>query len=138
MKENEMFAGFSKEKQAEYEKQIIERFGEAGRSHIEESKKNVSRWSKEDSEKFKSDFALICQDLVRLMAKKLAPEDTEVQEVIGRHYMWLKKCWTPTRVSYASHGQFIAESDLRKAYEAHHKELPEFIARAIQVFAKSL
>ena len=38
-----MFSGFSKEKQAEYEKQIIERFGEQGRTLIEESKQNVKK-----------------------------------------------------------------------------------------------
>lgn len=138
MKEKEMFAGFSKEKQAEYEKQIIEQFGEAGRAHIEESKKNVSHWSKEDEEKFKQEFVAICQELVRLMAKKHASDAKEVQEVIRRHYNWVKKCWTPTKESYATHGQFIAASDLRKAYEVYHKELPDFIAKAIQVFAKSL
>jgi len=41
MKEQEMFSGFSKEQQSEYEKQIIERFGKQGKAHIEESKQNV-------------------------------------------------------------------------------------------------
>jgi hypothetical protein len=58
-----------------------------------------------------------------------------VQSVVRKHYQWLKKCWTPTKESYADHGQFIADSDLRKAYEAYHARLPEFIAEAIQVFA---
>lgn len=49
--------------------------------------------------------------------------------------MSLSKCWTPTKESYAGHGQFIVDSDLRKAYEAYHLRLPEFIAEAIQVFA---
>ena len=43
MKEKEMFSGFSKEKQAEYEKEIIERFGEQGKAHIEESKQNAKK-----------------------------------------------------------------------------------------------
>ncbi len=50
MKEKEMFSGFSKEQQAEYERQIIERFGDQGKAHIEESKQNAKKWSKADEE----------------------------------------------------------------------------------------
>jgi excisionase family DNA binding protein len=64
----------------------------------------------------------------------LRPFD-KVQSVIRRHHVWLSKCWTLTKESYAGHGQFIVDSDLRKAYEAYHPRLPEFIAEAIQVFA---
>jgi hypothetical protein len=30
----------------------------------------------------------------------------------------------------------IVDSDLRKAYEAHHPQLPEFMARVMKVFAE--
>jgi hypothetical protein len=30
----------------------------------------------------------------------------------------------------------IVDSDLRKAYEAHHPQVPEFIAAAMKVFAE--
>jgi len=135
MKDREMFSGFSKEKQAEYEKQLIDRFGDGAKAHIEESKKNASKWSKADEENFKKEFDEICKDLTRLLKQKYEAPSKEVQSVIRRHYLWLKKCWTPTRESYAGHGQFIADSDLRKAYEAYHPQLPQFISEAIQIFA---
>ncbi len=53
MNEKEMFSGFSKEKQAEYEQQIIDRFGEQGKAAIEESKQNAKKWSIPDEENFK-------------------------------------------------------------------------------------
>ncbi len=135
MKEKEMFSGFSKEQQAEYERQIIERFGDQGKAHIEESKQNAKKWSKADEESFKKEFVDICKELTRLLEKNCKVSTKEVQSVIRRHYLWLKRFWTPTKESYAGHGQFIADSDLRKAYEAYHPRLPEFIAEAIQVFA---
>lgn len=135
MKEKEMFSGFSKEQQAEYERQIIERFGEHGKAHIEESKQNAKKWSKTDEENFKKEFGEICKELTHLLEQNFTVSTKEVQSVIRRHFLWLSKCWTPTKESYAGHGQFIANSDLRKAYEAHHAQLPEFIAEAIQVFA---
>lgn len=135
MKENEMFSGFSKEQQAEYERQIIERFGEKGKAHIEESKQNMKKWSKTDEENFKKEFEKICKELARLLEQNCKANAKEVQSVIRRHHVWLSKCWTPTKESYAAHGQFIKDSDLRKAYEVYHPQLPEFIAEAIQVFA---
>lgn len=136
MKDKEIFAGFSKEQQAEYERQIIERFGESGKAHIEESKKNAKKWSKADEENFKSEFEDICLELARLLKQSFKADAKEVQSAIHRHYAWLSKCWTPTKESYAAHGQFIADSDLRKAYEAYHPQLPEFISEAIQIYAK--
>lgn len=138
MKENEIFSGFSKEKQAEYEKQIIERFGQQGKAHIEESKQNAKKWSKADEENFKKEFAAICKELTGLLEKNFNPSAKEVQAVIRKHFLWLSKCWTPTKESYAGHGQFIADSELRKAYAIYHDRLPEFIAEAIQVFAQGL
>lgn len=135
MNEKEMFSGFSKEQQAEYERQIIERFGEQGKAAIEESKQNVKKWSKKDEENYKKEYEEICKELTRLIEKNFQVNTKEVQSVIRRHYLWLSKCWTPTKESYADHGQFIADSELRKAYEVFHPQLPEFIAEAIQVFA---
>ncbi len=54
-----------------------------------------------------------------------------------RHFEWMKQFWTPGRESYEGPGQFIVDSDLRHAYEAHHPELPVFAAAAIKVFARS-
>ena len=60
----------------------------------------------------------------------------QVQSIIRRHYGWLKRFWTPTRQSYTGHSQLIVDSELRKAYEAYHSQLPEFAASAMKVFAQ--
>lgn len=137
MKDEEMYGGFSKEKQAEYERQIIERFGQQGKAYVEECKSNLKSWSQADWDKSRKEFEAICKELTQYLEKDLQADSKEVQGVIHRHYQWLKCYWTPTRESYAGHGQFIQESDLRKAYEAYHKDLPKFIAESIQIFAKN-
>lgn len=136
MKDQEMYHGFSKEKQKEYEKQIIERFGEKGKAHLEECHQNVNNWTKSDWEKSRAAFAQICQELAESMKKDLKADSIEVQGIIRRHFQWLKQFWTPNRESYSGHGQFIAQSELRKAYEAFHPQMPEFIAEGIQLFAE--
>lgn len=137
MKDEEMYWGFSKEKQADYEKQIIDRFGEQGKAATEECRKNVQNWSKADWEGSRKEFDAICKELTALLQKKCDSHSKEVLSLIGRHYKMLKRFWTPTKVSYAEHGKFIEESELRKAYEVYHPKLPQFISEAIQSYSKT-
>jgi DNA-binding transcriptional MerR regulator len=136
MKSQEMFVGFDPKEQAKHEQYLIDRFGEGMKERIEQSRRKVKDWTKADWEKSGWAFAGICNDLVALMGRQLPNDSREVQDVIRRHYKWLKQFWTPNRKSYAGHSQLIVDSDLRKAYEAYHPELPEFTALAIMVFAE--
>ncbi|MBS0585670.1 MAG: MerR family transcriptional regulator [Verrucomicrobia bacterium] len=127
MKEKEMFSGFSKEKQAIYEKEIIERFGERGRVHIAESKERTSNHSKEDQERLKIEFVAICKELTLLLNQSYKVDTKEVQNVVRKHYLWLKQFWTPTKESYTGYGEFVITSDLKHAYEEFHPDLPKFL-----------
>jgi DNA-binding transcriptional MerR regulator len=136
MKSQEMFVGFDPEQQAKHEQYLINRFGEEMKGEIAKSKRKVKNWTKAKWQESGAAFVAICQDLVALMDRSLPADAREVQEVVRRHYQWLKQFWTPTRASYAGHSQLIVDSELRKAYEAYHPQLPEFIAGAIKVFAE--
>ena len=136
MKTEEMFAGFGAEQQARHEDYLVNRFGEGMKQGIAESKKKVKHWTKRDWEKSGAMFNSICQELVIAMEQKLSETSPAVQHIIRRHYEWLKQFWTPDRESYAGHGHMIVDSDLRKAYEAHHPKLPQFTAAAIRAFAE--
>jgi len=136
MKSQEMFAGFDPKQQEKHEQYLIDRFGEGMKEGIAQSKQKVKNWTKANWEKSGADFSGICQDLVALMGRRLPGDSREVQDVIRRHYEWLKQFWTPDRESYAGHGRMIVDSDLRKAYEAHDTELPEFMAAAMTIFAE--
>jgi hypothetical protein len=135
MKNEELFVGFSPEQQAKHEQYLIDRFGEGMREGIAQSKQKVKNWTKANWEKSGAAFEGICKDLVELMGRQLPGESREAQEVIRRHHQWLKQFWMPTRESYAGHSQIVVDSDLRKAYEAYHPQLPEFAAAAMRVFA---
>jgi DNA-binding transcriptional MerR regulator len=136
MKSEEMFEGFDPKEQARHEQYLIDRFGDCMKESIAQSKKKVSKWTKTDWEKSSKAFAEICKELVSLMEHERPADSVEVQDVIRRHFEWMKQFWTPTRQSYSGHSQLILDSELRKAYEAHHSQLPEFTATAIRVFAE--
>src|SRR5262249_25450917 len=136
MKSQEMFVGFDPEQQARHEQYLIDRFGAKIKKEITQSKRKVKNWTKADWEKSGWAFAQICQDLVALMNRALPSDSHEVQDVIRRHHQWLQQFWTPTRASYTGHSQLIVDSELRRAYEAYHPQLPEFLSAAIKVFAQ--
>jgi len=137
MKTQDMFAGFSAEQQTKHEEYLINRFGSGIKKGIEQSKAKVKNWTKEDWQKSGMVFDGICNDLVGLMQTKKSSPSLEVQKVVERHLKWLKQFWTPTRESYTGHSQLIVDSDLRKAYEKYHPQLPEFMAAAIREFVAS-
>jgi DNA-binding transcriptional MerR regulator len=136
MKAQEMFVGFDPEQQAKHEQYLIDRFGEDMKGSIAQCKEKVMNWTKANWERSGAAFGAIGQELVALMGRGLPADSSEVQEVIHRHYEWLKQFWTPTRESYTGHSQLIVDSDLRKAYEAFHRDLPEFASAAMKVFAE--
>jgi len=137
MKNQELFVGFSPEQQAKHEQYLIDRYGEGMKKGIEQSKRKVKNWTKADWEESGAAFGEICKRLVVLMGRQLPGNSRAVQDVIRRHYEWLKQFWTPARESYAGHSQLIVDSDLRKAYEeAYDPRLPEFAAAAMKIFAE--
>jgi len=137
MKPAELFRGFDEKKQAEYEQQLIDRFGEKMREGIAQSRRKVKDWTRADWERSGKEWDDICKGLVSAMGRKLAADSNEVQGLIRRHYEWLKKFWTPNRESYSGHGRFILESELRKAYDKYDPKLAEFMAEAMNTFAEA-
>ena len=137
MKTEELFAGFDAEQQAKHEQYLVDRFGQGTQWNIAQSKARLNNWGKTDWEKSGVAFNAICQDLVVAMERKLAADSREVQRIIRRHFEWLKQFWTPNRESYAGHSELIVDSELRKAYEAHDPQLPEFASAAMKTFAET-
>jgi hypothetical protein len=137
MKEHEIYHGFSKEKQAAYEQQLIERFGDRVKISIAESHENVKNWSKSDWEKSNKEFDAICKELTKAIEKKLLANSNTAQGIIERHYQWIKQFWKPDRKAYIIHAQLCVDSELKTVYDKYHPQLADFIADAITTYAKS-
>lgn len=136
MKDTALFSGFDQARQTEYENQLIEKFGEKMREGIAESRRKVKNWSNEDWERSGREWDAICQQLLVAMKRGQKSNSEEVQELIRRHYEWLKHFWTPNRDSYSGHADFLATSELRQAYDKYDPDLADFMAGAMKVFAE--
>jgi DNA-binding transcriptional MerR regulator len=135
MKDNEMYWGFSHKKQTEHEQYLIDRYGDKMKTSIAESHKKTKKWTKADWERAGQEFDQICRDLAGLIGRQLTANSNEAQNMVRRHYQWLKHFWIPTQESYSGHAQLIVDSELRKAYEPYHPRLAEFLAEGVKIFA---
>ncbi len=137
MNEHTLFNGFDKEKQAEHEKQLINKYGDTVKDHITESKNKIKHWTKTDWDKRGAEFDSICKELTSLLEKKYKPNAPEVQTIIKRHYEWIKNFWTPNKESYAGLGQVYASPEWQTRFIPYHEKLGQFFADAMQVFASN-
>ena len=137
MKESEMYLGFDPKKQAQYEKEIIERGGETAKAHVEESHRRTKDWTKSDFEKAKKDCDELHRAFAEAIERGISPNSNEVQVLVKRHYGVVKRFWTPNRVSYIGLGDsYCGHSDFRKMYDDIHPKLAEYLAEAMKVFAE--
>jgi len=138
MKDNEMYLGFDPKKQAEFEKDAIERWGEPAREKIEESKRRTKNWSKEDYEKVKQDYDELHRLFIAGLNRGLAPGAAEIQELTKRHFAVVNRFWTPTRQTYIGLGQTYCDyPDFRKLYDGYHPKLAEYLAEAMKIYAEA-
>lgn len=138
MDDQGLYKGFAPEKQAEYERYLMNRIG-ADHPAFAESKRNVKGWTKADWEKVLKEWDVICRDLAALFRRKLKADAPEVQAVVARHHAWLKNFWTPDRESYAGLGMGYTELEWRKAFEPYdgeHPKLALFLAKAMKRYAE--
>jgi len=142
VKDSELFKGFEPdcEQQKKYEKYVeeyvIKKYGKKAQETIKQGYKDTKNWTQNDWQKSSKEVDDMCNVLVFLMEKHYAPDSQEVQEVVGNHYVWIKKFWTPTKESYSGHADFIMETELKKFYDAYHPQLAQFLAEAIKIFAE--
>ena len=137
MKEKEMFAGFSKEKQAEYDKYLIDS-GRHTAEELEAGRKRLEKWQPDDWKKVQVEWEALLKDYVSAIEK--GPNSVEARDCVKRHLQYLKKFGIETKkeelVEKASF--YLGHPDWKKVFDAHHPKLQEFIMQAIEVFAKSL
>ena len=92
--------------------------------------------TKDDWAKLNQESDTLYKELAQAVEKKLAPDSLEVQNLIGKHFLIIKRFWTPNQESYTSLGQLYTEHpDFRKHYEAYHPKLAQFLAEAMKAYA---
>jgi MerR family transcriptional regulator, thiopeptide resistance regulator len=136
MKPQEMYLGFDKAKQVEYEQYWLKKGGDCAKKLVAESKKNTKNWKTADYESAKNEFDRLDEALTEELKKKKSAGSRDVQDIVRRHFALIQRFYQPTREAYSGLGQMYADHpDFRKSYDAFHPNLAEFWAEAMKVFA---
>ena len=131
MKKKDYFAGFSEEKQKQYETEIRQKYGEKAFDGVTD----WNSYTPEQKKRIVNESGAIYDDIVAVMDKGYA--SPEVQQIIARWHQHLRYFYEPSTERllglgqmYTEHPEFVAK------FRALHPDLPEFLNQAIQYYCK--
>ena len=136
MRPEELFEGFDAERQRHYEEELVERYGEQAREHIEESWRRVGAMTKDDADRVQAELAERDAEYAALLDEGVPPDDPRTQDVTSRHHAWVCRFWTPTAEAFAGLGDlYVDHPEFRARYEAVRPGLAEYVRDAMAVYA---
>ena len=135
MNSSEVFEGTDDVQQEKWEQELAAKRPETV-DHIAESKKQMSRWSREDGVLIQKELAEIDARLVELIEAGVEPNDARTQSVIADHFHWVSQFWTPNAESYVGLGEMYNESlEFLERFNGIHPKLAPFQRDAMAHFA---
>jgi DNA-binding transcriptional MerR regulator len=139
MDDKKLFEGFDPEKQAAYEAELVERYGDPMAERIAQSKAGMKAWSKTDWTGFQQEAAAIEHDMARALSQGLPVDSDPVTAIMRRHWAWIAKSWNrePTPDAFAGLAHLYQDNpEFTARYEAIAPGLTEYLAEAMRAFAE--
>lgn len=135
MKSDELFHGFSAEKQKMYEDFLIDSGIDS--KLVKDVGAKIKTWSKEEWQGHKKAAEETYAQLASCIDQKRAPNSAEVQALIDIHYKMTCKFWIPNKESFIGLSEFYkSHPDFEKFYADFHPELLEFLSAAMKIYAE--
>lgn len=132
LRDEELWEGFSQEQIERYKRESREQYGV---EVVEASERRAKAMSKDQWQAVKDEGDAVTRGLAALMDRPAA--DPEVQALIGRHYRWVARFWTPDAASYAGLGQLYTDNpEFRATYDKYAVGLADFMRAAMAHYAE--
>jgi DNA-binding transcriptional MerR regulator len=133
-----LFYGVSAEKQAQWEAEIVARFGDAGDAAIRDAKARMDGLSPTQLLDFKAEIDAVHAAIITLIEAGGTPSSDAAQGLIDRHYGWISRSWLPDPEAYASLGRmYVDHADFRSMYDALHPNMAVFMEQAMAFHART-
>ncbi|HYG16663.1 MAG TPA: MerR family transcriptional regulator, partial [Bacteroidia bacterium] len=132
----ELYAGFPKEKGEAYRKEAIEKYG---REKVEKSEAGLRKLTKEQLEVLKAEGEEVANALMALM--HLEPSDERVQAQVARHYAHIQKMWNGAVTNehladaYAGLGDLYVNDS--RFYEGAPEGFNKFLCSAMKYYVEN-
>lgn len=138
LNERSLFDGVSPAKQAAWEAQLIERFGDGAEATIHAANTAMAGLSPTALLDFTAEIGAIHAALVDLIEAGGRPASAAAQALIQRHYRWVCRSWRPDAAAYAALGKLYRDhTEFRSMYDRLHPDMAAFLGAAMAVHARS-
>lgn len=135
MPAEELFEGFA-ERQARFETDLVDRYGEGVRKHFADSREHTKGWGERDYLAARDEMDALDARFVELLRSGVAVDDPRVFAVLDDHHAAVARFWTPDRSSYAGLGQlYVEHPEFRARYDAKDPGLAEYLRDAMAAYA---
>jgi DNA-binding transcriptional MerR regulator len=141
MDDNELYKGFSPEKQAEYEDWLVERFGGDMRERIAKSKTRVAGLGKGWMAAQKAEAEAVFADLAEAFNAGAAPEDAANGPLLERHRACIAEMWGGpcTPQAYAGVANlYLEHPDFRKNIDKRGPGFTDWLTAGMKAHAARL
>jgi DNA-binding transcriptional MerR regulator len=136
MRPEELFDNFDADKQARYEAELTQRYGDRVTADIAESKRRMAGWTRADADTTKRQWAELTVRFTELLREGVAPGDDRAQAVVAEHFRWTCQFWTPDRESYPGLGQlYVDNPEFRAQFDAQDPGLAEYLRDGMAAYA---
>lgn len=138
MKTKDLYKGFSKEKQEEYEGWLVETYGGDMRQRIEDSKKAYADASEEQRARLMRDLEEIETGLAAEMKKGTAADASAIEPLLERHRKWIGAMWNrpcPPDAYIGLADLYLSHPDFRARYETIAAGFTDWLTAAMKAHA---
>lgn len=139
MEEKAMYRGFDPEKQAGYEKELVEKHGPAMQGHIDHAKAGMDGWKQADFDAMQAEAEAIEAGMAKALVDGLPVDSAAVQGLMRRQHAWVSKGWNREAPLAAFKGlgeMYLADPRFRERYDGRQARLAEYMAAAMAAYAE--
>jgi MerR family transcriptional regulator, thiopeptide resistance regulator len=135
MAAEDVFEGFA-ERQARYEEQLVERYGDDVRDHLQAAAAATRGWGPRDLLDAKQAWEALDQRVLAVVRSGAAPDSAAALEVMAEHHAAVSRYWRPDAASYPGLGALYAEDpEFRARYDALDPRMAEWLRDATAAYA---
>jgi MerR family transcriptional regulator, thiopeptide resistance regulator len=138
MADKAMYRGFDPEKQAGYEKELVETHGPGMQGHIDRAKAGMAGWKQADFDAMQAEGEAIEAGMAKALVDGLPADCAAVTALMRRQHAWIVKSWNrdAPAAAFAGLGQmYVDDPRFRERYDSRQAGLAEYMAAAMTSFA---
>jgi len=136
----QLYSGFSAARQAQYEAELVGRFGEPMRESIETSRRHLGKPGSQELATRMAELAEVEEQLAQHCLRKSPVEDASLHALLVRHREWVANMWGKpcSPVAYAGLADlYESHPDFRARYELLAPGLADYLPMVMRAYARS-